>query len=186
MHRILKKPIVLASAVVLASTTFAFATASADTTHRPTPRIPAAGSMSVGSLDGLNATVLWHRAVWYGAAHANIARIETAAAAARARVRIAAPVRSGTTGGGSLPVTGTCAAMKPAGFPDWIIQRESGGNPQARNSDGGAYGCAQIMPEHYRSGGACVGLDYQACWARLWNGGRGASNWSCGPGSGCE
>lgn len=57
--------------------------------------------------------------------------------------------------------------MKPAGFPDWIVQRESRGNPTARNPSG-AYGCAQIMPLHFRAGGTCAGLNYQACWARLY------------------
>lgn len=82
-------------------------------------------------------------------------------------------------------VSGSCAAMKPAGFPDYIIQRESGGDPNATNPNGGAYGCAQIMPFHFRPGGSCYGLDYASCWAKLWAGGAGASHWACTRESGC-
>lgn len=85
------------------------------------------------------------------------------------------PVRSG---GGDGAISGDCAAMAPPGFPASIVQRESGGNPNAVNSSSGAAGCAQILPSHFSSGGACAGMSYQACWARLWNGGAGGSNWS--------
>lgn len=43
--------------------------------------------------------------------------------------------------------------------PDYIIQRESGGDPNAVNPSSGAYGCSQTLPSHYQSGGACAGLD---------------------------
>lgn len=179
MHRVLKKPIALAGAAILVATAFAISTADAESPSKT--RTPAAmpGSIHIGSLDGLNATVIWNTTLWYGAAvRADQERARVAAAAAaRARVRTA----TATVG---VTVTGDCAAMKPAGFPDAIIQRESGGNPTARNASG-AYGCAQIMPQHYRPGGACAGMDYAACWSRLWAGGAGASNWACTRESGC-
>jgi hypothetical protein len=83
----------------------------------------------------------------------------------------------------SRQVTGTCAEMKPAGFPDSIIWRESRGDPNAHNPSG-AHGCAQIMPFHF-SRGSCVGLSYAECWAKLWAGGAGASHWACTVESGC-
>jgi hypothetical protein len=58
--------------------------------------------------------------------------------------------------------------MAPAGFPAYIIDRESRGNPTARNSSSGAYGCAQLMPGHFQAGGTCAGLDYSSCWAKLY------------------
>lgn len=42
-------------------------------------------------------------------------------------------------------------------IPDYIISRESGGNPSAYNPSG-AYGCAQTLLSHYSSG-SCQGLD---------------------------
>lgn len=101
-----------------------------------------------------------------------------AAEAAEAARRAAASRRS-SSGGGGMPSGGgggDCYSRAPAGFPRHVIDRESGGNPEARNPSG-AYGCAQIMPEHF-NGGACTGMSYDACWSRLWNGGAGASNWS--------
>jgi hypothetical protein len=67
-------------------------------------------------------------------------------------------------------VTGSCAEMKPPGFPDYIIQRESGGNPNARNRSG-AFGCVQLMPGTGGSG------TYAERWARTWANGAGACNW---------
>lgn len=56
---------------------------------------------------------------------------------------------STSTGGG-----GSC----PAVIPQYIIQKESGGNPNAVNSSSGAFGCYQLMPMHYSAGGACADL----------------------------
>lgn len=112
--------------------------------------------------------------VWQDAQRKYETRLAAArAAAARRRAPSSTPAASGS-----------CAAMKPAGFPDSIIQRESGGNPGAVNPSSGAAGCAQIMPFHF-SRGQCVGLSYQDCWARLWAGGAGASHWACTRESGC-
>lgn len=108
-----------------------------------------------------------------------VAANQTAERVRAARIRTSSPVARTTP-----TVGGSCAAMKPAGFPDAIILRESGGDPNARNASG-AFGCAQIMPQHYRPGGACAGMDYAGCWQRLWNGGAGASNWACTRQSGC-
>ena len=82
-------------------------------------------------------------------------------------------------------MSGSCAAMAPEGFPDYIVQRESRGDPNAYNSSSGARGCAQILDSHFRSGGSCAGMSYADCWRKLWAGGAGASNWACTPESGC-
>lgn len=42
-------------------------------------------------------------------------------------------------------------------IPDYVITRESRGNPGAVNATSGAYGCTQIMPGWW--GGACSDLD---------------------------
>jgi hypothetical protein len=66
-------------------------------------------------------------------------------------------------------------------IPDYIVTRESGGNPNAQNPSG-AWGCYQIMPEWWS--GACSHLDkytidgQKSCAAILWNGGAGSSNWA--------
>jgi soluble lytic murein transglycosylase-like protein len=90
----------------------------------------------------------------------------------------AAP-HSSSGGGGSID-TGACGAEAPPGFPAYIIQRESRGNPGAVNSSSGAMGCAQILPSHFSAGGGCAGQSYAQCWATLWANGAGASNWSTG------
>lgn len=135
------------------------------------------------SFDGLNeaARAEVDRRTWLEAAMRSLkARQDAEAAARAAEARQRASARQAPTGA----VSGTCAAMKPAGFPDSIIMRESGGNPEARNASSGAYGCAQIMPFHF-SRGSCVGLDYAACWAKLWAGGAGAGHWACRADWGC-
>lgn len=67
-------------------------------------------------------------------------------------------------------------------IPGYIIERESGGNPNARNPSG-AFGCYQLMPMHFGPGGECAGLStsqsgQDECAARLWDGGRGSSHWA--------
>ena len=69
--------------------------------------------------------------------------------AAARRVAVQPVVRSGVSG-----TVGECTGFA---VPDYIIQRESGGNPSAYNPSG-AYGCAQTLLSHY-SNGACQGLD---------------------------
>jgi len=87
--------------------------------------------------------------------------------------RAPAPIDTPHTSGG-----GSCYGGP---IPDYIVTRESGGNPMAENPSG-AFGCYQIMPEWWS--GACSGFDkytidgQKACAAILWNGGAGASNWA--------
>lgn len=81
----------------------------------------------------------------------------------------------GSGGGGSCPADN---GSPPAGFPGYIIQRESGGDPGAVNSSSGACGRAQILPSHFGPGGGCAGQSYSQCWATLWAGGSGSSNWA--------
>lgn len=104
----------------------------------------------------------------------NAAKAKADAAARQVRSRVSRP---------SVVITGDCAAMKPEGFPDYIIDRESGGNPNAVNPRSGALGCAQILPSWFQRG--CSGMSYADCWAAMWNGGKGASNWACTRESGC-
>ena len=74
---------------------------------------------------------------------------------------------------------GACSGFA---IPDYIIQRESGGNPSAYNPSG-AYGCAQTLLSHYSSG-SCRGLDpysiegQRECVYRLSNGGTNLSPWA--------
>jgi hypothetical protein len=100
--------------------------------------------------------------------------------AARVRSTTARAQRSQRSSPG---LSGSCEAMRPAGFPSSIVMRESGGNPTARNASG-AYGCAQIMPMHFNSGGTCAGLGYADCWAKMYRE-QGLRPWACTPESGC-
>lgn len=52
--------------------------------------------------------------------------------------------------------TGDCTGFA---VPDYIIRRESGGDPGAYNSSSGAIGCTQTLISHYRPGGTCDGDD---------------------------
>jgi hypothetical protein len=100
---------------------------------------------------------------------AELARV-TAASAVKAPVH-AAPSKSGTVG--------DCVGFS---IPDYIIQRESGGNPSAYNPSG-AYGCAQTLLTHY-SRGSCQGHDpytiegQRACVDILSNGGSNLNPWA--------
>lgn len=105
----------------------------------------------------------------------NAAEDARVAAVAAARAPVASTPRSGAVT--SLPAGGPCGSSAPPGFPGSVIQRESGGDPNAVNGSSGAYGCAQILPSHFSSGG-CQGMSYDQCWAYLWAGGAGASNWA--------
>lgn len=76
------------------------------------------------------------------------------------------------------PSGGSCGAI-----PGYIVGRESGGNPNAVNPSSGAFGCYQLMPEHFEGGGACADLGrdqagQDRCATRLWDGGAGSSNWA--------
>lgn len=75
----------------------------------------------------------------------------SAARASSINSRNLTPQRSYGSGG-----VGACTGFA---IPDYIIQRESGGNPFVWNTQGsGAFGCAQTLISHYRSG-QCVGMD---------------------------
>lgn len=65
------------------------------------------------------------------------------------------PRVAGGTGSSGSGV-GDCTGFA---IPDYIIARESGGDPYAVNPSSGAFGCAQVMPFHWAPGGACAGLD---------------------------
>jgi hypothetical protein len=81
----------------------------------------------------------------------------------------------------SAPVSGDCYGSD---LPDYIISRESGGDPNARNPSG-AWGCAQFMPGTWN--GTCSDLGdhgsasveaQNECANRLWAGGSGSSHWA--------
>lgn len=111
-------------------------------------------------LEDLDRMLKTNQARWF----AEVTRQERARAALRRTVTRA------------VTVTGPCAAMKPAGFSDAVIWRESRGNPEALNPSG-AYGCAQLLRSKWSPGGTCYGLDYAACWSKVWAGGAGACHW---------
>jgi len=99
---------------------------------------------------------------------------EARAAAARRVTPRPAPVAPAPTGGGSGACTGFAV-------PDYIIQRESGGNPNAVNSSSGAYGCAQIMPYVWSANCSDLSRDVagqRECVNRLSNGGTNLSPWA--------
>jgi len=101
---------------------------------------------------------------------------EAAAAAERERQRQAASRPTATGGGGSgCGVPPDTGEPPPAGFPDYVVQAESGGSTTASN--GSHFGRAQISCQHYGSNGGCVGMSYAQCWEKLWAGGAGGSNW---------
>jgi hypothetical protein len=81
----------------------------------------------------------------------------------------------------SSQVSGDCYASD---LPDYIVNRESGGNPNARNPSG-AWGCAQFMPDTWNGTCSDLGAHGSAsvdaqneCANRLWDGGAGSSHWA--------
>jgi len=84
------------------------------------------------------------------AAEAEAARLE----AERRRVASLTPARLSPTPS-PLSTVGECTGFV---IPDYIIQRESGGNPSAYNPSG-AYGCAQTLLSHYSGSGVCAGIN---------------------------
>lgn len=97
-----------------------------------------------------------------------------------ARARAAVPQVARSTG--STPTGNTVGECTGFVIPDYIIQRESGGNPNAYNPSG-AYGCAQTLLSHYTSG-SCRGLDphtiegQRECVNILSNGGTNLAPWA--------
>jgi hypothetical protein len=93
--------------------------------------------------------------------------VEYVAAADRGRVSefltaVADGERTASTRtvGSSGPV-GACGGATNGA--DVFISRESGGDPGVYNAGGsGAWGCYQLMPEHFATGGACSDMVYGA------------------------
>jgi hypothetical protein len=106
------------------------------------------------------------------------------AAAEQARQAAEAEAQRKYQGSQRAPALNNTTVGDCTGFaiPDYIIQRESGGNPSAMNPSG-AYGCAQTLLSHYSSG-SCRGLDpytiegQRACVDILSNGGTNLSPWA--------
>lgn len=134
--------------------------------------VPFVGSAMAG------ATIEYVAGVWVAQVTQYLQAMD-AALRAQAAEQAAARVRVSRSRGPSS----SCAApaddgsAPPPGFPDYIIQRESGGSPDARNGSSGAYGRAQILPSHFCSG-SCQGASYNECWSKLWADGAGSSNWA--------
>ena len=89
----------------------------------------------------------WEAAEWAEAVErAELERVRVAAAYAATQ----SVSRTVTYGG-----VGECTGFA---IPDYIIQRESGGNAFIQNRTSDAFGCAQTLLRHYY-GGSCSGLD---------------------------
>jgi hypothetical protein len=171
-----------AGAIALAATFLPASPAHAQTTPTPvvaTPGgLPAHAAVELAQLhDYVQAVQL---ATYVDAVQrANVVTYADAVAAAEAVAPQHAQAASGpTSAGGTVTDSGSCYGGP---IPDYIVTRESGGNPMAQNPSG-AFGCYQIMPEWWS--GACSAYDrytiagQKACAAILWNGGAGASNWA--------
>lgn len=122
------------------------------------------------------------RQQWIDAELARIAAEEAqraAEAAQKASQRASGPGGPDGSGPGGVTV-GECTGFA---IPDYIIMRESGGNPSAYNPSG-AYGCAQTLLSHYSPGHTCAGLDpytidgQRECVWRLSNGGTNLAPWA--------
>lgn len=159
--------------------------------HSPTPRIstesppdrvlsrlvaaPVPEAAGAGTAAQIEA---WVRGIqdaeWFAGVQAELDR-QAAAEAARAAQR-SAPAATPRSYGG----VGDCTGFA---IPDYIIQRESGGNPWAVNKSSGAFGCGQVMPFHW-NGGGCSDLDQwtiegqRECVDRLSSGGTNLNPWA--------
>lgn len=82
---------------------------------------------------------------------------DEAQALAEANARSIAPRPSvAPQTGPPVVVSGDCSAFLGV-VSGAIIQRESGGNPNAVNSSSGALGCAQLLPQHFSPNGFGTG-----------------------------
>lgn len=113
------------------------------------------------------------------AAVATITKQEQAAERAAQAINTSNSATESGTGGGGLSATAGWA------IPYKIVLCESGGQNLPPNS-AGASGYYQILPSTWRGAGGSGPAAYlapkseqDAVAARLWNGGAGASNWSC-------
>ncbi len=158
----MRRLVVVCLGAVLA---FSFALPASAAKSPPKPRNPL-DLLTGGAWGRAEDADLWNRtALWDYVADAEYATL---------LAQQAVPVARGG-GGGSCP-SSNGASDAPPGFPPSIIQRESGGDPNAVNRSSGACGPAQILPSWFQ--GRCSGMSYAQCWALLWNGGAGGSNWS--------
>lgn len=96
---------------------------------------------------------------------------------ARASSRNSRRLTPSRSGGG----VGACTGFA---IPDYIIERESQGQPFVWNTQGsGAFGCAQTLITHYQGSGQCVGFDpntldgQRACVDKLSNHGTNLAPW---------
>lgn len=154
-------------------------------TGKPTQASPAVESVSGSSVEAMmvEASGQTVELVHYLDAKAEAERQELEALEAERR-RQAAATRPTNSAPAYHPGTtdGECTGFA---VPDWIIQRESGGNPSAYNQSG-AYGCAQTLLSHYADGRTCGGLDpfmidgQRECVWRLSNGGTNLQPWAVG------
>lgn len=129
--------------------------------------IPATLDTSGGGVDPESAWYIEQdrqEAAWYAEVKASMERewyagVQRALDEEAARQAAAAAAQRSTVSTGTSYSSGGTTVGACTGFaiPDYIIQRESGGNPSAMNPSG-AYGCAQTLLSHYSSG-SCRGLD---------------------------
>lgn len=161
-----------------ASALYLFATPAAARV-RPTPAPDPVSSLAADALGSYNLQQ------WLDAEAANAARAAEEARVAQEAADAAAAAQRATQARQTAPVAvgGTVGECTGFVIPDYIIQRESGGNPSAYNPSG-AYGCAQTLLGHYNDGGACAGLDpytiqgQRDCVYRLSNGGTNLAPWA--------
>ena len=140
--------------------------------------LPAVAAMQLAQLHDYVAADTQAKLVDYANAvqRANVETYVNAVAAADAAAQ--SQWRTPASSSGSVSGGGSCYGGP---IPDYIVTRESGGNPAALNPSG-AWGCYQIMPEWWS--GACSGFDrytidgQKQCAAILWNGGAGSGNWA--------
>lgn len=122
--------------------------------HRERPVADASARLPLAAVGGEHpaAQVEFVKGVNDAAWYEGVEAAETTARLEAARQAASQPVaRPGTRDG-----VGDCTGFA---IPDYIIERESGGNPYAVNPSSGAFGCAQVMGFHWAPGGACAGLD---------------------------
>lgn len=165
-RRVLLPILVAVAALGIGGAALSTSDSGAEPAHHPTVQVtvadvaPTPGQVAdaLGVVDAAEryATSYWQQVAEYATA-VNVA------AWVAAHQPVAVVVRHSTRSGGySAPsggVTGVCGGATNGA--DRYIGRESGGNPNVYNSQGsGAWGCYQLMPEHFRPGGSCSDMSY--------------------------
>lgn len=98
---------------------------------------------------------LWNQSLWLHQVEANNAWAAAEAAARKPQPSVDREAQGVVPAAGrSAGGVGDCTGFA---IPDYIIQRESGGDPNAHNPSG-AHGCSQTLMSHY-TGGQCQGMD---------------------------